>query len=144
MNNRAGDLAVKKRIDGDIATKAASGLLRAQHPVTRLSDMVACLRTELKKDLPIQHLALLLAVVEEPGISMPELMKRLKMPQGSVSRNVKLLADRARGFGLLLTAPDQVNRKQMAVYPTRECQSLVEKLCRLMQVEIGGRDQGAI
>jgi len=144
MNNRVSDLTVKKRIDGDMAKGAVSGLSRALHPVARLSDMVACLRSELKKDLPIQHLALLLAVVEEPGISMPELMKQLRMPQGSVSRNVKLLADRKRGYGLLLTAPDQVNRKQMAVFPTWKCQLLVEKLCRLMQVGMGGREQGAI
>jgi len=138
MGNSVGDMTAKKRIDGEMTKMSVKRPVRAQHPVTRLSDMVACLRSELKKDLPIQHLALLLAVVEEPGISMPELMKRLKMPQGSVSRNVKLLADRVRGYGLLLTAPDQVNRKQMAVYPTWKCQSLVEKLCRLMQHELGG------
>jgi len=136
-------MTVKTRVDGDMAGLPLRRAPRAAHPVARLSDMIACLRSELKKDLPIQHLAMLLAVVEQPGISMPELMVALKMPQGSVSRNVKLLSDRARGYGLLMTAPDHVNRKQVVVFPTWKCMHLVEKLCRMMEIEIGGRESRA-
>lgn len=104
--------------------------------VTQLSEVITCLRTELNKDLPIQHIALLLAVVQQPGISMQALMDRLDMPQGSVSRNVKLLSDTGRGYGLLRNEQDLVNRKQVVVFPTQKCIELVEKLCRLLQSEM--------
>ena len=67
---------------------------------------------------------------------MQDLMARLDMPQGSVSRNVKLLSDTGRGYGLLRNDQDLVNRKQVVVHPTEKCLDLVEKLCSLMQVEM--------
>ena len=127
-----GDLTVK-RLGGSDMTKNVSVVSRQ---VAQLSDVITCLRTELNKDLPIQHIALILAVVQQPGISMQDLMERLGMPQGSVSRNVKLLSDNGRGYGLLRNEQDTVNRKQVLVFPTEKCVDLVEKLCSLMQNEI--------
>lgn len=106
------------------------------HNVIKLSDVITCLRSELNKDLPIQHIALIFAVVQQPGVSMQALMALLDMPQGSVSRNVKLLADSARGYCLMYTEQDLVNRKQAVVFPTKKCIELVEKLCGLMQEEM--------
>lgn len=106
------------------------------HQVAQLSDVINCLRVELNKDLPIQHIALILAVVQQPGLSMQDLMDRLGMPQGSVSRNVKLLSTLGRGYGLLRNEQDLVNRKQVVVFPTEKCIDLVEKLCSLLQVEM--------
>lgn len=103
--------------------------------VAKLSDVITCLRTELNKELPIQHIALLLEVVQQPGISMQLLMGRLDMPQGSVSRNVKLLSTPGRDYELLHTEQDLVNRKQVVVFPTEKCIDLVDNLCSLMQTE---------
>ncbi len=104
--------------------------------VTRLTDVINYLRTEMNKDLPIQHIALLLAVVQQPGISMQDLMSHLGMTQGSVSRNVKLLSAPGRGYELLRTARGLINRKQIVVFPTVKCTELIETLCRLMQAEM--------
>jgi DNA-binding MarR family transcriptional regulator len=130
------DLAVKRRDGSEMTQKVSQVLPGVAQQVTQLSDVITCLRTELNKDLPIQHIALILAVVQQPGISMQDLMDSLGMPQGSVSRNVKLLSSPGRGYGLLRNEQDLVNRKQVLVFPTEKCIDLVEKLCRLMQVEI--------
>ncbi len=58
------------------------------------------------------------------------------MPQGSVSRNVKLLSVPGRGYELLRTAPGLINRKQIVVFPTEKCTDLIVMLCRLMQAEM--------
>ena len=126
------DLAVKRLGDSDMTQNVS---IVAQQ-LTQLSDVITCLRTELNKDLPIQHIALILTVVQQPGISMQDLMGRLGMPQGSVSRNVKLLSDKARGYSLLRNEQDLINRKQVVVHPTEKCIDLIDKLCSLMQTEI--------
>ena len=126
------DLTVKKISDSEMTLNEAQVSTGLEQQITQLSEVITCLRVELNKDLPIQHIALLLAVVEQPGISMQDLMDRLDMPQGSVSRNVKLLADLGRGYGLLRTGQDVVNRKQVVVFPTEKCLLLIEKLCRLI------------
>jgi DNA-binding MarR family transcriptional regulator len=130
------DLAVKRRDDSEMTQNVSQILTEVAQQVTQLSDVITCLRTELNKDLPIQHIALILAVVQQPGISMQDLMDSLGMPQGSVSRNVKLLSSPGRGYGLLRNEHDLVNRKQVVVFPTEKCSALVEKLCRLMQTAV--------
>ena len=127
------DIKLNNREMAQFLTKSTT---EVAYEVTRLSDVISCLRTELNKDLPIQHIALILAVVQLPGISMQDLMEQLNMPQGSVSRNVKLLSDHERGYGLLSTIQNEIRRKQVVVYPTQKCLDLIEKICRLMQVEI--------
>ena len=97
-----------------------------------LSDVVSCLRTEINKDLPMQHLAILLAVVDQPGVSMPKLYPQFNMPQGTLSRNVKVLVDQ---YELLYTERLAENLRQSAVYPTEKCIELVEKLCGLISPE---------
>ncbi len=109
--------------------------------ITKLSDVITCLRTEVNKDLPIQHIALLLAVIQQPGVSMQDLMEYLGMPQGSVSRNVKLLSTPGRGYELLYTSQGLINRKQVVVFPTEKCSDLIENLCCLMQNEIQEDDK---
>ena len=129
------DLTVK-RLSGSEMTQFQTQISSdVTQKVTQLTEVITCLRVELNKDLPIQHVALILAVVTQPGISMQDLMGRLDMPQGSVSRNVKLLSNQGRGYGLLRTDQDEVNRKQVVVFPTEKCLHLVEKLCHLIQVE---------
>lgn len=98
-----------------------------------LSSVFSHLRIEINKDLPIQHLAILLAVVARPGRSMPDLMCELKMPQGTISRNVKLLANK---YELLYTEVFVENRKKVAVLPTEKCVQLVEELSLLMNSKL--------
>lgn len=112
--------------------------------ITKLSNVIELLRQQINKDLPSQHIALLLAVAKKPGITMSELCTQLDMPQGTVSRNVKLMSHYCdnsgpevtnKGYGLLETAQDSTNRYQLAVYLTDEGERLVEKLAWVMEHE---------
>lgn len=115
------------------------------HELTRLSQVIELLRKQLNKDLPSQHIALLLAVAQQPGITMPELCEQLDMPQGTVSRNVKLMTHfcdkkgncgvTKKGYGLLETDQAPSNRYQLAVFLTAEGERLVQKMARVMEYE---------
>lgn len=130
------DLTKKRRSDSEMTQKVPHISPDMAPQVTRLSDVIAYLRTVMNKDLPIQHIALLLAVVQQPGISMQDLMTHLGMPQGSVSRNVKLLSIPGRGYEFLSTSPGLTNRKQIVVFPTEKCTDLIVTLCRLMRADM--------
>ena len=110
--------------------------------INKLSRVIELLRKQLNKDLPSQHIALLLAVARRPGITMPELCHELDMPQGTVSRNVKLMSHYCdkkgdgvtkKGYGLLETDQAPTNRYQLAVSLTPEGERLVEKLVQAME-----------
>ena len=117
------------------------GDVEMMQEINKLSRVIELLRKQLNKDLPSQHIALLLAVAQEPGITMPELCKRLDMPQGTVSRNVKLMSHYAdkngdaakKGYGLLETEPATSNRYQLAVSLTAEGERLIQKLVKAME-----------
>lgn len=130
------DLTGKRRSDSEMTQNVSHLSTEVAQQVTQLSDVITCLRMEMNKNLPIQHIALLLAVTQQPGISMKDLMRDLGMPQGTVSRNVKLLSGQGRGYGLLRNEQGLVNRNQVVVYPTAKCIDLIEKLCSLMPYEI--------
>jgi DNA-binding MarR family transcriptional regulator len=120
----------------------SKGDVEMMQEINKLSRVIDFSRKQLNKDLPSQHIALLLAVAEQPGITMPELCERLDMPQGTVSRNVKLMSHYCdknngasvpkKGYGLLETEPAPTNRYQRAVFLTDAGERLVEKLARVM------------
>jgi len=97
--------------------------------------VVEIVRQQINKDLPIQQLALFLLVANRPGISMTDICRVLRMPQGSVSRNVKQLGcylerreglEMVKGLDLLRTEPDPENRCRLLVYLTRRGQELAD------------------
>jgi DNA-binding MarR family transcriptional regulator len=109
--------------------------------INRFFDVLQLLRSRVNRELPIQQAMLLLAVAERPGVTMPELMRNLDMPQGTVSRNVKALSHSVslqngivvpRGYGLLRTMPAVDNRHVLAVYLTGRGEALVEEVVRLL------------
>lgn len=114
-----------------------------------LFDVLQLLRSRVNRDLPIQQALLLLAVAERPGVTMPELMQLLNMPQGTVSRNVKALSHSVslqngiavpRGYGLLRTMPSVDNRQVLAVYLTVRGEVLIDEVASLL-VGAGGSDE---
>lgn len=105
--------------------------------ISQLWAALGVLRHHVHKELPLQHITLLLAVSEHPGITMPELMKLLDMPQGSLSRNVKALSryiERekgvavSRGYDLLRTERDPRQRRVLTVYLTSRGEALIRTL----------------
>lgn len=109
-------------------------------------------REKIDKDLPMQHVSILLAVAASPRITMQELSRILGMPQGSVSRNVKILskynrkpteAEKAKGQkgpieagrGLLHADPDLTQRKHLAVSLTTKGFDLIRGLDRILSGE---------
>jgi len=116
--------------------------------VSRMLEAMELLRKRVHREMPIQHIVLLLTVAENPGVTMPELVSRLDMPQGTVSRNVKVLSSyvewengvaRSRGRNLLRTLPDAENRHILAVYLTGRGEALVQELARTVN---SGRSEG--
>lgn len=115
--------------------------------ISQLSAALGVLRQHVHKELPLQHITLLLAVSEYPGITMPELMRLLEMPQGSLSRNVKVMSSYVarengvavlRGYNLLRTERDPGQRRVLSVYLTSRGEALIKTLAgklRPQQVE---------
>lgn len=127
--------------------------------ISRFIATIDVLRQSINKELPSQQIVLFLTVVQQPGITMPELCRQLKMPQGSVSRNVKALSDYTervngvlvrKGHGLLMTESDVYNPHSLAVYPTAKgkdtAAALAAELGRERRSSMGvdgGRNYGA-
>jgi len=117
--------------------------------ISRMFAALEFLRRRLNKGMPSQHVALLLAVAENPGITMPELCRLLDMPQGTVSRNVKVLSHyvergedgvaRPKGHGLLRTQPDRENALALAVHLTGKGEAMVNEIRRIL--DSGGASQ---
>ena len=109
--------------------------------ISRLAKVVEHLRKNVNKDLPSQHLAIYLAVAENPGVTMPELIRQLDMPQGTLSRNVKLLSrfmvhekgqSVMKGHDLLRTESVPTGRHALAVYLTDRGEFLLREIEDIM------------
>jgi len=109
--------------------------------INRLTKVIEHLRKTVNKDLPCQHLAIYLAVAENPGVTMPELIRQLDMPQGTLSRNVKLLSrymvhekgqSVAKGHDLLRTESVPTGRHALAVYLTDRGEFLLREIEDIM------------
>ena len=118
-------------------------VIDTEKEVARLLRVLELVRNTVHRELPVQQLMLYLAVLEKPGITMPELVKRCDMPQGTVSRNVKALSHYVvyqdgvavpHGRNLLRTQADELNRHVLAVYPTGRGEALAQEIADLLGV----------
>ena len=109
--------------------------------ISRIYKVVEHLRKTVNKDFPSQHIAIFLAVAQNPGITMPELIHQLDMPQGTLSRNVKLLSrfmthengsSSLKGHDLLRTEPVPTGRHALAVYLTDKGEFLLREIQDIM------------
>ena len=119
--------------------------------INRLLEILALVRSKVHRELPLQQLVMYLTVVENPGITMPELVALLDMPQGTVSRNVKALSHYVvwqdgvpvpHGRNLLRTQADEDNRHALAVYPTGRGEALAQEIGRVLSKKDGEDDPG--
>ena len=109
--------------------------------ISRIFKVIEHLRKTVNKDFPSQHIAIFLAVAQNPGITMPELIQQLDMPQGTLSRNVKLLSrfmvhengsSSLKGHDLLRTEPVPTGRHALAVYLTDKGNFLLREIQDIM------------
>ena len=109
--------------------------------ISKFAKVIEHIRRNVNKDFPSQHLAIYLAVAENPGVTMPELIRQLDMPQGTLSRNVKLLSrfvthdngkTALRGHDLLRTEPVPTGRHALAVYLTDNGAFLLREIQDIM------------
>ena len=124
--------------------------------IIRLAKVVEHLRKNVNKDLPSQHIAIYLAVVQNPGITMPELIRQLDMPQGTLSRNVKILSrflenskgkTGLKGYDLVFTEPVQNGRHALSVHLTARGRALAVEIAEILggrEVTGGAEPQGVI
>jgi DNA-binding MarR family transcriptional regulator len=113
--------------------------------ITQLTRAMEILRKKVYAELPIQQIVLLLQVAENEGITMPELAAKCDMPQGTTSRNLRMLssfvdkgstrgkAAELKGHGLLKTEPSLYNRRSLAVFLTKKGKSVVAQLGKTLQ-----------
>lgn len=120
--------------------------------INQMFDAMEMLRKQVKKDMPSQHISLLLKVSQNPGVTMPELCALLEMPQGTLSRNVKSLSsyvDRSerisqvKGLGLLYTEQGEINRHARVVYLTDKGRSVVTELACTINPQLRERSVDA-
>ncbi len=109
--------------------------------ISRLFEAVEMLRKHVKKDMPSQHISLLLTVSQHPGATMPELCELLDMPQGTLSRNVKALSSHVgrserlasvQGLDLLYTEQDKTSRHARAVFLTEKGRMVIDELTAVL------------
>jgi len=112
--------------------------------ISSLLKILELVRSKIHRELPLQQLVLFLTVVENPGITMPDLVELLGMPQGTVSRNVKALSHYVVwqdgmpvpfGRNLLRTQADEDNRHALAVYPTGRGEALAREIAKLLAAD---------
>ena len=108
--------------------------------------MVEIFRTHLSRQLPSQHISLFLLVALKPGISQADLSRELQMPQGTVSRNVKLLSTYfeqngrgrcAKGYGLLQTRPLADRSPALGVHLTDKGEGLMLDIVEELRSGLG-------
>lgn len=92
---------------------------------------VEYIRRTLHPEFPVQQFAILVEVATEPGITMPELSKRLKMSSASISKNIRSLSrfkeeKEIKGYDLVFTTPSLDDRRRFSVYLTRTGEKWVE------------------
>lgn len=114
--------------------------------ISTLLKSMELLRKRVYAELPIQQISILLLVADNPGITLPEIAKKLSMEQASTSRNVKALgtyvdrqsalkdkkAATQKGHQLVRTEPDLYNRRSLACYLTRHGEEVVKQLQKTM------------
>ena len=107
--------------------------------------MVEIFRKHLSRQLPSQHISILLLVALRPGISQADLGHELQMPQGTVSRNVKLLSSyfeqgrrgrQSKGYGLLKTQPLSHKSAALGVHLTEKGEDLMLGVIEEMRAEL--------
>jgi DNA-binding MarR family transcriptional regulator len=113
--------------------------------IERLERLVRHLREKVNEEFPLQHLAILIKVAQQEGITQHQMVTELNSYSGSMSRNIKLLsqwADRddkgtlhIKGYNLLECRPDLEERKRMAVYLSPKGKQLMGELDSIMKGE---------
>lgn len=117
-------------------------------------ELLALAREELKSDLPVQTLQILLIVSQYPGIGMTELGKLLELSPASISRNVAELSEQSwikkpgpngrmtpqSGLGLLRADEDPYNRRFKMVTLTAKGLHVINNIRRVFSRHLDGRD----
>lgn len=87
------------------------------------------IRNAIHKDIAFPQLTIFLIVAENKGITQGELAQKLKIPKGTVSRNVIKLGDHIiqnaqgnwvqKGYDLVEQIPDKYDSRANACYLTK-------------------------
>jgi len=105
----------------------------------RLLDFIS---NSINKDIAFPQLRILILVANNQGITQGELAKILRVPKGTVSRNVIKLADlltqdskgiwKQRGYGLVEQRPDLDDPRKSACFLTKKGAKVVHDLSKLV------------
>jgi DNA-binding MarR family transcriptional regulator len=105
--------------------------------VAKFAKVIDLLQKQIKRDLPLTWIELLLKVAEagDRGAHSPDLAKEIGVAQGVISRTVKLLsthwdeeAGKMIGPDLVTMSPDPVHRHRLAIRLTKKGKALITKI----------------
>lgn len=110
--------------------------------ISKLFSAMEFLRAKVYKELPIQQISIFLLVALNPGITFREIKETLNVHQATVSRNVKELSHYKtmddeqnvtnRGHNLLLTAPNEYNRREFSAFLSVQGKRLAMELNKII------------
>ena len=99
--------------------------------ILELYNCLEMIRREFRGDYAPQQLSILLIVAAEPGITQPDLAKLLMMPQPTVSRNCKKLAE---GYGLVVIKDNfEFNYRRRELHLTKDGESLIARIKTMIE-----------
>lgn len=103
----------------------------------RMLEGIAFLRREVGREITTTHIELFLFIGTNEGVTQHQLAKTFNMNHGTVSRNIRLLAQfydekkgktTLKGYDLVETTPDLRHRRRMACFLTRKGKTVLAGL----------------
>jgi len=117
---------------------------REKMEIKQFYSAIKLIQDEIFRELPMQHLAILLLVALNKGITQPEIQRTLNMPQGTCSRNCSRLSVHVVkrkgdwtdvGYGLLSLKETHDSSGAIACYLSDKGKKFVKKLEDVLKVK---------
>lgn len=113
--------------------------------INKIFDVIEYIRKNVYTDLALPQLTIYLLVCLKEGVTQTEISNELNMPQGSVSRNLKILSKyfeetedgkkEIRGYDLVRLEPDLEERRRLAVFLTKRGKAVKDEILNLLNEE---------
>lgn len=114
----------------------------------RIQNLATCiryLRETVGTAVTLQQIDVLITVAVQEGITQPEIGEQLAMPQGTVSKNIRILSLRMvksgtghvpKGLDLITVRPDLYDARRHAVFLTPKGEALMRQIDRILETGI--------
>lgn len=115
------------KLDGAAKADGAAGINLAV-----VDRILAIVRTEIGADIRLQTLATLVAIAQEPGLTLTDIQTRTGLTKTTATRTVQLLAswqrEGVKGHGLVIAKEDSSERRRKRIYLTNRGKQLALRI----------------